>query len=54
VRDEDPAGHATQALASLSFAWQPRSNLQLDMGAVAGLNSASPDVELYLGIARRF
>lgn len=54
VRDQDPAGHATQALASLSFAWQPRQNLQLDMGAVAGLNHASPDVELYMGIARRF
>jgi len=54
VRDRDPAGHATQALASLSVAWQPRSSLQLDMGAVAGLNHASPDVELYMGIARRF
>jgi hypothetical protein len=54
VRDDDPAGHATEALAGLSFAWQPKSNLQLDMGAVAGLNHASPDVELYLGIARRF
>lgn len=54
VRDQDPAGHATQALASLSFAWQPKSNLQLDLGAVAGLNRDSPDVELYLGIARRF
>ncbi|OSZ66341.1 hypothetical protein CAP40_10620 [Sphingomonas sp. IBVSS2] len=54
VRDQDPAGHATQALASLSFAWQPRRNLQLDIGAVAGLNAASPDLELYLGIARRF
>ena len=54
VRDRDPADHATQALASLSVAWQPKSNLQLDMGAVAGLNHASPDVELYMGIARRF
>jgi len=54
MRDRDPAGHATQALASLSVAWQPKSNLQLDMGAVAGLNHASPDVELYMGIARRF
>ncbi len=54
IRDEDPDGHATQALASLSFAWQPRRDLQLDLGAVAGLNAASPDLELYLGIARRF
>jgi hypothetical protein len=54
MRDDDPSEHATQALASLSFAWQPRANLQLDIGAVAGLNHASPDAELYMGIARRF
>ncbi|WP_404338990.1 transporter [Sphingomonas sp. MMS12-HWE2-04] len=54
LRDEDPSGHATQALASLSFTWQPQDDLQLDIGAVAGLNAASPDAELYLGIARRF
>jgi hypothetical protein len=54
TRDEDPAGHATEALASLSFAWQPKDGLQFDMGAVAGLNSASPDLEVYVGVARRF
>jgi hypothetical protein len=54
VRDQDPSGHATQALASLSLAWQPKDDLQLDAGAVAGLNDASPDAELYVGIARRF
>ncbi len=54
VRDEDPAGHGTQELASLSLAWQPRDGLQFDVGAIAGLNAASPDVELYLGVARRF
>ena len=53
-RDNDPAGHATQSLAGLSFAWQPRDDLQLDLGGVAGLNAASPDVELYIGVARRF
>lgn len=54
MRDEDPRGHATEALASLSFAWQPKDDLQFDAGAVVGLNEASPDVELYVGIARRF
>lgn len=53
-RDYDPAGHSTQALAGLSFAWQPRDDLQFDLGGVAGLNAASPDVELYIGVARRF
>lgn len=54
IRDRDPSDYATQALASASLAWQPKSNLQLDIGAVTGLNAASPDIELYLGIARRF
>jgi hypothetical protein len=54
VRDRDPSGHATHALTSLSLAWQPRKQLQLDIGAVAGVNAASPDVELYVGVARRF
>jgi hypothetical protein len=54
LRDEDPSGHATKKLASLSLAWQPKDDLQFDAGAVAGLNAASADVELYVGIARRF
>ncbi len=54
TRDEDPAGHVTEALASLSFGWLAKDNLQLDAGAVAGLNAASPDIELYFGITRRF
>lgn len=54
IRDRDPSGHSAQLRAGLSLAWQPKSTLQLDTGAVAGLNSNSPDVELYMGIARRF
>ena len=54
TRDEDPAGHTTQALAGLSFAWVSNDRLQLDAGAVAGLNADSPDFELYFGITRRF
>ena len=54
VRDEDPSGGTTQDLASVSLAWMARKNLQLDLGAVAGLDRAAPDVELYAGIARRF
>src|SRR4051812_8939136 len=53
-RDEDPSGHTTQALAGLSFGWTPNDNVQLDMGANAGLNRDSPDVELYFGVTRRF
>lgn len=54
VRDRDPSGHVTRALASAALAFQPDDDLQFDIGAVAGLNAASPDLELYLGVARRF
>ncbi|WP_293882397.1 transporter [Sphingomonas sp.] len=54
TRDEDPSGHTTQALASLSLAYQPGKNSQFDVGTVLGLNRNSPDVEVYFGVARRF
>ncbi|RYY26490.1 MAG: transporter [Sphingomonadales bacterium] len=54
TRDEDPSGHSTEKLASLSFAWAPQDGLQFDIGAVAGLNDASADLEVYVGVARRF
>ncbi|MEC3950390.1 transporter [Sphingobium sp. HWE2-09] len=54
TRDDDPAGHATQALGGLSFAWQPSDDMQFDIGFNAGLNGDSPDSELYLGVVRRF
>ncbi len=54
IRDRDPDGHRTQTLASVSVAWQPNDAMQWDIGAVAGLNHASPDAELYVGVARRF
>jgi hypothetical protein len=54
LRERDPAGHRTQVLGEVSFAWQPGRNTQFDVGAIVGLNRASPDVELVAGIARRF
>jgi len=54
VHDADPAGIQDHALVGLSFAWQPARHWQLDMGGVAGLDSASPDIEFYVGISRRF
>ena len=54
IRDNDPAGRTTQYFAAASLAWMARKNLQLDIGAVAGLNRDAPDVELYAGISRRF
>jgi hypothetical protein len=53
-RDRDPSGHATQALAGVSLAFQPTRQTQLDIGINAGLNHNSPDAELYVGVARKF
>jgi hypothetical protein len=52
-REEDPSGHSTQWLAGISAGWMANDNLQLDAGANIGLHEA-PDVELYLGVSRRF
>lgn len=54
IRDRDPGGHTTQALAGLSLGWQPGKDVQFDLGANLGLNHATPDVGVYLGVARRF
>jgi hypothetical protein len=54
MRDRDPSGHSTQALAGLSLGWQPSEDLQLDIGVNLGLNAHSPDGEAYVGVTRRF
>jgi hypothetical protein len=54
MRDEDPSGKTTQTFASASLAWLAGPNTQFDIGEVTGLNSNSPAVEVYVGIARRF
>jgi hypothetical protein len=54
TRDEDPSGKTTQALASASLALLLGKDTQIDIGGVVGLNSDSPTVQLYFGIARRF
>ncbi|MFA7596452.1 MAG: transporter [Novosphingobium sp.] len=53
-RDRDPEGHDTIILAGFSAAWQPNDAMQFDLGVNIGLNSASPDSQVYFGIARRF
>jgi hypothetical protein len=53
-RDEDPSGHSTELLAGLSAGWMPNDDLQLDVGANVGLNEEAADVQLYVGIAKRF
>jgi hypothetical protein len=53
-RDRDPAEKTSQALAALSLGWMIGDDLQLDGGANTGLNRHSPDLEIYLGVSRRF
>jgi hypothetical protein len=54
LSDKDPEGHTVQHLAGLSLGWQPQDDLQLDLGANAGLDHDAADVEVYVGISRRF
>ena len=54
LRDRDPGNHATMQLAGLSLAWQPKDDMQIDLGANAGLDHRTPDIELYVGVSRRF
>lgn len=54
LRDDDPSGASTQHLASASIGWMPDPDWQVDIGGVVGLNRPSTDVELYVGVSRRF
>lgn len=53
-RDDDPAGHETQASFDATAAYQLGKNAQIDVAAYAGLNQATPRWQLLLGLARRF
>ncbi|MGR4862611.1 transporter [Caulobacter sp. LARHSG274] len=54
--DDDPAGRVTAASFDLTAAWTPASveDLQLDAAAYLGLNRDTPDLELAIGVAKRF
>ncbi|MEO7635972.1 MAG: transporter [Sphingomicrobium sp.] len=52
--DWDPAGTVRQASADGAVAFLVSNDLQLDAGANVGLNRATPDVEIYAGVAKRF
>jgi hypothetical protein len=52
----DPTGTVTQYSFDLGAAWIPSKapNFQLDGGVNLGLNRATPGVQAYLGVSRRF
>ena len=52
--DDDPAGREWQASFDLTGALMLGKSAQFDAGVNLGLTHATPDVEVYAGIARRF
>lgn len=54
TRDRDPSGAITSLLAAASGAWSPRDAIQFDAGVNIGLNRDTPDLQVSVGVARRF
>jgi hypothetical protein len=52
--NKDPSGTVIQDSLDFAVTWLARPNLQLDVGTNIGLNAATPDVESYVGISKRF
>jgi hypothetical protein len=54
--DYDPAGTTRQATFDLTVAWTPQAapNVQFDAGVNTGLDRQAPDLDLYVGVSRRF
>lgn len=50
----DPAGTVRQYSADAAITYLINDNLQLDCGGNLGLNRATPDLQLYLGLSTRF
>jgi hypothetical protein len=50
----DPAGGSNQYSFDLDAAWLANNDTQIDGGVNLGLNRATPDLEIYVGISRRF
>ena len=56
VHNDDPAGRSTKATADLFAAYIPKAhpNIQLDAATYVGLNHDTPDIEVLIGISKRF
>jgi len=52
--DWDPGGTERQVSADVAAAYLPSKRVQFDAGANFGLNRATPDADLYLGVSRLF
>lgn len=54
ARDDDPSGASTASIAGIALGYQTGENSQIDIGSQFGLNANAADVEIYVGITRRF
>lgn len=52
--DDDPTLRTTQYSFDLAVTWLARPNLQFDAGVFFGLNSATPNVQVFAGVSQRF
>lgn len=52
--NHDPAGHVMQESGDIAFVYVVNPDLQLDLGANMGLNNATPDTQMYLGLSYRW
>ena len=52
--EEAPTGTVRRATADLTAALMIGEDAQIDAGTAFGLNRATPDAEVYVGVARRF
>ena len=51
---DDPAHTVRQYSFDTAIAWTVRANTQIDIGANFGLNSDTPAIQVYAGLAQRF
>jgi len=54
IVDREPGNRHLEHLSAVSLGWQPGNDVQFDVGANLGLNHAADDMEVYLGVSRRF
>jgi hypothetical protein len=52
--DSDPSGSTRQTSFDVGLAWLASRDVQFDLGINRGLNAATPRVQAYLGVAKRY
>jgi hypothetical protein len=52
--DSDPSGSTRQASVDVGLAWLASRDVQFDIGINRGLNAATPAIQAYLGVAKRY